>query len=215
MTDFLAFSKNPRKYHQFSEWKNIFFLQFIILMFIIGSFTLIPPFILTKFLGIKDNIYNLTFREKIIQGIIIAPIAEELIFRLILKEKKKYFYIFISLSIAYLIVGIIQNNMNSSILMMVVIAIGITIFIIHYYKGINLYSENNYKLLYWGSILIFGLAHGINFSFSNSWYLLFIPLLILPQILLGFILNYIRVKYGIKYSIEFHLLINLQILLIH
>jgi len=79
----------------------------------------------------------------------------------------------------------------------------------------NLYSENNYKLLYWGSILFFGLAHGINFSFSNSWYLLFIPLLILPQILAGFILNYIRVKYGIKYSIEFHLLINLQILLIH
>jgi uncharacterized protein len=215
MTDFLAFSKNPRKYHQFSEWKNIFFLQFIILMFIIGSFTLIPPFILTKFLGIKDNIYNLTFREKIIQGIIIAPIAEELIFRLILKEKKQYFYILISVSMVYLIIGIIQNNLNSSILMMIIIAIGITVFGIHYYKGINLYSENNYKLLYWGSILFFGLAHGINFSFSNSWYLLFIPLLILPQILAGFILNYIRVKYGIKYSIEFHLLINLQILLIH
>ena len=214
MKDILAFSKNPKKITERNEWRNIYFLQFIILMILIGGIANIFPFIITKIFGIYDEINNLTLAEKLIRGVLIAPIAEELIFRLILKENKKYYYISIAVATAYLIVAVILGHQISSILMGIVITLESLIFIIHYYKQTDVYSKDNYKYLYWGNILVFGLMHGNNFSFVSHWQIFLIPLLTLPQIFLGWVLSYIRVKYGIRYSIGFHFLINLQVLLI-
>jgi|GEM_PF-3139849 len=215
MTDFLAFSKNPRHIDCTEKWNSIITLQFLILFIILGSLASGLPYILSKFLMIGDKISNLTFQQRMIQGLLIAPVTEELIFRLLLKEKKVYFLINAVTCTAIIIVAAITGNNISAIIFIIILGITTTIAVIHI-KGISdLYSPHNYKYLYWCAILLYGLLHGLNFRFTNYWYTLLIPFLTMPQIVLGFILSYIRVKYGILFSVIFHFIVNTQILFTH
>jgi hypothetical protein len=215
MTDFLAFSKNPRPVDCTEKWDSIITLQFLILFIILGSLGSALPYILSKFLMIEDKISNLTFEQRVIQGLLIAPIMEELIFRLLLIEKKVYFLINAVTCTALIIVAVITGSNISAIIFIIILGITTTIAVIHI-KGIrDLYSPHTYKYLYWCSILLYGLLHGLNFRFINNWYTFLIPFLTMPQIFLGFILSYIRVKYGILYSVIFHFIVNTQILFTH
>jgi len=172
---------------------------------------------ISKLVGYSFNIpdvslVNMSYFRKVILGIIIAPIAEEFIFRLILKEDKKHFYLFGLVCLAYVSVGIFLNHFGTAIIIAVIFILGISLGFSNYKGKIDLYSKKNYKYLYFGSILFFGLVHGDNYSFEFYYQMLLIPFLTLPQIGMGFFLSYIRVNYGIIYSIAFHVMINLSIL---
>ena len=74
------------------------------------------------------------------------------------------------------------------------------------------YCENrkpDFRILFYGSALAFGLLQATNFT-GNPWIILaFSPVLGSPQILLGFLSGYIRMKNGLAYSILFHMVVNL------
>jgi len=65
---------------------------------------------------------------------------------------------------------------------------------------------SNFKTLFWIFTLIFAAVHFSNFSSSVSIYLA--PILVLPQLVLGIMLGYIRVGWGTRYSILFHAIHN-------
>ncbi|MFW5888487.1 MAG: CPBP family intramembrane glutamic endopeptidase [Patescibacteria group bacterium] len=68
------------------------------------------------------------------------------------------------------------------------------------------YTKNFTKIFYCSAIL-FAILHLLNFNNSgNFWFLL--PLLIVPQFLVGLVLAYIRMKYGIIWSVFGHFLHN-------
>ncbi|WP_428655290.1 CPBP family glutamic-type intramembrane protease [Runella sp.] len=66
----------------------------------------------------------------------------------------------------------------------------------------------NYKFIIYILILCFGLIHLSNYKFSDN-IILISPMLIFPQIVDGIIFSYLRVKYGIAYSILIHSFHNL------
>ena len=59
----------------------------------------------------------------------------------------------------------------------------------------SLVEKSYFKWLYYLSAILFGLVHASNYELTESQNLL-IPLIILPQLFLGFMLGYIRVRYG-------------------
>jgi hypothetical protein len=70
------------------------------------------------------------------------------------------------------------------------------------------FYSRNYWLFFYCSALCFGLMHMGNFQVEN-----FIPVLsvviVIPQIFAGFILGYVRIVMGLRWSIAFHALHNL------
>ncbi|RUT72820.1 CPBP family glutamic-type intramembrane protease [Ancylomarina longa] len=210
MKNILNYSKSPQPVGSFQKWKSINFLKFYGLVFVL----MIPLGIIYKLVSQGFGITyialdGLSLEKKILLVIVLAPLIEELILRLILKENKRNFYISSLVCFIYVLVNFYLGRWGSLVIALSLLVLLITMTIAYTKEFLNFYSEKNYKYLYFGSILIFGLLHGHNFLFTNSYQMLLIPLLVLPQLLAGTLLSYIRVNYGIVYSIAFHAMVNM------
>jgi len=88
------------------------------------------------------------------------------------------------------------------------------------YKGFItiLFSElkwkDNFPKVVYFSTFSFALVHLSNFSNLDALFLIAVPIIVLPQILSGFILSYIRVRINFFYALLFHSLWNLTVFLI-
>ncbi|MBN1373734.1 CPBP family intramembrane metalloprotease [Candidatus Dojkabacteria bacterium] len=75
-------------------------------------------------------------------------------------------------------------------------------------KRLEKFYSRFYGVLLYSSILLFGLVHLTNFdNLSSVWYLA--PIIILPQLVVGIALSYIRVRQGFLWGVLFHSLHNL------
>ncbi len=138
-----------------------------------------------------------------------APIMEETIFRLPLIFKP----INLSLSISILIALIIQKLAGHIVAIIFFILIFLPLISLSntYNQILKSFWTNNFKFIFYFSSILFGLVHLSNYTyFENSQYLI-IPILILPQLILGFLLSFIRMYYkkGLLMCIIIHSLINL------
>lgn len=64
--------------------------------------------------------------------------------------------------------------------------------------------------IFWASALVFGMAHSFNFEAGAKPWLI---LLTLPQISAGIFLGYLRVRYGLRWSIAAHMAIDYSVTL--
>ncbi len=64
-----------------------------------------------------------------------------------------------------------------------------------------------FKIAYYTLAIIFGFAHISNYEIDTS-ILLFSPILIAPQLLIGLYLGFIRVRFGLLWAIALHALYN-------
>ena len=71
---------------------------------------------------------------------------------------------------------------------------------------ISLLWNKRFKLIFWSFTLVFAAIHLSNFGSEVPFYLM--PLLVLPQFILGIMLGYIRVGWGFWYCVLFHALHN-------
>lgn len=82
------------------------------------------------------------------------------------------------------------------------------------YDTINnkLLSYDKWKILFpyfvYSSALSFALAHLVNYTFDSDWHFISI-LLVLPQLIAGLVMTFIRVRFNFIYGILFHMLWNL------
>lgn len=85
------------------------------------------------------------------------------------------------------------------------------------YDKINnkLLSYNKWKILFpyfvYSSALSFALAHLVNYTFDSGWHLISV-LLVLPQLIGGLVITFIRVRFNFIYGILFHMLWNLLVM---
>ena len=68
------------------------------------------------------------------------------------------------------------------------------------------WCQQNFKRIFWSFTLGFAAIHFSNFTSSVPFY--FAPILVLPQLILGIVLGYIRLGWGTRYSILFHAIHN-------
>ena len=134
--------------------------------------------------GINVNssiVYGYTYLKLILLGVVIAPATEELIFRLPLRYKYNYLFRWI----AIIIMNIKHADKDAS------------------EEKIKAFWNKYFKYFFYLIILIFGCIHFFNFSnYRNVWS--WIIVLVFPQIIIGSILGYIRVRFSIIWSIGYH-----------
>jgi membrane protease YdiL (CAAX protease family) len=228
--------KDFNKYENQSFYKKLLYItqiwSFTFIFVILGG--LFSQFILNYIgKGINPNehaVSNAFLNGPIIFVVILAsvlaPIFEELAFRLaIIYQNKISFSIGIGFFFSFM-VSILLNFYNLfglyyylsflptiPYLENVILAIPATLitYLILSNKKIESKTQNFIKKyhihIFWFFTIVFALIHSLNFL-SIKEILFLIPLLVLPQFLLGYSLGFVRVKLGIIFSIIFHALNN-------
>lgn len=147
--------------------------------------------------------------QRIVQACLLAPIYEELIFRLSLRFKPGY--LLTSLTLFVFLIGKKHIGLPISIIFSILVLV-VGFYSLFKYKKVNLsvrlaeFWQNHYTLIFYSSVLIFGLMHIFNYTDLSWKQYLIAPLIVLPQIIMGLFFGYVRLKYdkGIYVSILMH-----------
>ncbi|MBD3245047.1 MAG: CPBP family intramembrane metalloprotease [Candidatus Moranbacteria bacterium] len=165
----------------------------------------------------KENIWIL-----MILAVIFAPVKEELTFRMILKYSAFRF----SFSLAFLLLllpEILLNFFDKSFIFdfkwwqgaivyfgfIFLAGFGFGFLFKRFFKKekIESFYKNNFFKIFYLQAIAFGLVHIINYQeVLTIWFI--VPMLVMPQIFLGLILGFIRMKFGLIWSIFFHAMYN-------
>lgn len=134
--------------------------------------------------------------------VVMAPIVEEIIFRLPLRPGTLRFFIPVSIATTYLLDFL---NVNPAIIFVVGFALlGLNIYFairrLKFPRLQQLYRRLSRPLFYLSAIL-FGALHISNYD-SRVWMLM--PLLVLPQCVLGLFFGFVRIRYGFGWAIFTH-----------
>lgn len=217
LLEFYCFLKNPhdnlvfletstkKKIYEILIYSTISILIILLLILFLYFSNLIQFFPATK-------ISDLTDMENLFLGVIFAPILEEIRFRLFLK--KNIFYVFIF--IAFWLLSLDKLPTYLAYTLGVIIVVLIIFILLYWVKVDNLLTilyRKYFPYIFYFSAIIFALFHLNNFK-TLAIPIWIIPLLVLPQFIMGLVFGYIRIKNGLLWSILTHSLYNSSILLL-
>lgn len=215
MKRILIFFKNP-KYIKSEKinWNNFFSL--FLVAFFISLFYSPIYLILNLIIEIPENKINLSPFYFFIGMVFLIPVIEEIIFRLILKPLKKNLILILFTTFIIIIISLIRKNYLILTISLFTVMV-ILFFLTKKRNIINLqyFIIKKFKWVFYFSCLLFGFIHISNYDLNTLNLLIITPLLITPKVILGGFLGYIRMQYGILYSIVFHSLLNLFPAIIH
>ena len=217
--NFFEFLKRPQ--YKFEEKKdmNVFktaFKIFLITFSVLTIFNGFVNFILGLFFTLpKDKLEDFFESMKIgrwavfLLMVLIAPLLEELIFRLPLIFKTQYISIVFSVLIAALIHCLIPYL--PGIILFFPLFLIISYYVPKHEKFIYAIWVNYFRFVVWFSAIIFGLAHIGNFELVKTVQYFIVPFLVIPQLCMGFVLSYVRLTYknGFMIGLLVHIFINL------
>jgi hypothetical protein len=150
-------------------------------------------------------------KENIFKIVIIVPIIEEILFRLILKPTRLYVGIFSLFFSFYLLNRNFTNANFMELTFYLKLSIAIIISMLIYLKS-DLYVsfiKKHIKYFIIISIIIFGLAHISNIKPLHFQLFLFYPIFVIPQMIIGYFITNIRLKLGFLWGILLHCFVNL------
>ncbi|WP_428657432.1 CPBP family glutamic-type intramembrane protease [Runella sp.] len=150
----------------------------------------------------------------IINIILLSPVYEELAFRLCLLVTKSTVAISFALVFLYYSGPIWAiEKFGISIFLRLLIAVLLAIIILSN-DSIYTYLKTKKEHIFYISLFLFSYTHFFNFKPLTGEKLLFSPVLALPYFVYGAIFSYIRIYYGITYSIFIHILLNMASIII-
>lgn len=140
---------------------------------------------------------------------ILVPLAEEMLFRLPLR------FSILNILIANMLL-LISIALSFDILLSYIVLIGIVylsfLFVLlrQFKNNIKNLWERRFPFIFYFLSIAFGLVHLSNFEIQNSEQIFIALILILPQLLLGVYLSFLRMyfEYGILITIIFHVFLN-------
>lgn len=203
---------NPRRNQ---DLKPFSLGQFLFLILIQLSLVIVVLLLEELLFGIAPNKFSTNFKmmnEEIILfmilGSIAVPIMEEFLHRYYLNYRTKTILVSSSLLLLYFFseyggLNPIQNTIHFSAFLFLIVILVLK----------KKYHYTNLKLLVWGSILFFGLFHLSAYEdevFDNNY--LIIPVLVMPQIIGGLFLAFIRINFRFIHCVLFHGFFNLLLI---
>jgi membrane protease YdiL (CAAX protease family) len=218
-SDFFRFLKRPQ--YQSIEREKVHVVAvaikvYLITLLFIGLINALNIIVLRTFftLPVDETLeIPISFKEHlwtyfILVGII-APFLEEVIFRLSLIFDPVYISLSIS-TLAALIVHKISNGIISIITLLLFFSLIHQLTLIYKSKFLSFWNKN-FKYIFYFLSIMFGLVHIGNYNFIIASQYLMVPVLILPQLAIGFILSFTRLYYqkGFLICIIVHVLMNL------
>lgn len=228
MTDILKFySLSEINYrHKYSLIEKIkYFAKGILLYFVLQICALLLMFLVDEFL-IKKMGFPSVFKLMIesqnkIKGyygfflvVILGPLVEELIFRLILVPKRRNIAIF-TFVFSFLIMNkTYYINKIDWLLLVSLVVSGLLSFLV--FKLLKRKPEietaigKRQKIITMVSVVLFGLLHIANIETLHWELALLYPVYALPQMILGYVSSVQRLKLGFVWGLLFHSMINLM-----
>ena len=215
--------------HQYPLIEKIkYFAKGILLYFVLQICALLLMFLVDDFLINKmgfTSVFKLMMESQkkikvyyvFFLVVILGPLVEELIFRLILVPKRRniaiftFVFSFLVLNKTYYIIKI------DWLLLVSLVVSGLLSFLVF-----NLLKRNpkietaigkRQKIITMVSIVLFGLGHIANIETLHWELALFYPVYVLPQMILGYIFSMQRLKLGFVWGLLFHSMNNLMVFL--
>ena len=149
---------------------------------------------------------------------IVGPILEEVAFRAHLRFTRVLFALSAAVAAYYILTqgvyGVRTHDLTTAlpVRMLVPLCVGVGFFAIlaglpRLEAMLASFWKNQFKWLFWGVALAFGLAHLGRYDMAMA-HIPFIPLIILPQVLSAMVYGYVRMRSGLVYSIGLHIFAN-------
>lgn len=216
----ISFSKKP-KYEAAEvsgkEKLKTFFITFVIniacTMVVVGLLTLVDKFIFdfSESHIAMEMFENFPLWVVAVLGIIIAPFWEEAAFRLPLKYRKEVVNVLIALVITIAIILQYSGAQHTYSIITSVLLLIVLLLFIFFNRRVTRFTEylwkNKFPFVFYFFTIAFALIHISNFKISTP-VLLLLPVLILPQFVVGFFIGYIRVRLGFFWGVLFHAIHN-------
>lgn len=155
----------------------------------------------------KNDFVEVPFVQKILHFCIIAPIIEELTFRIGLKISKLNIAIYLGFNLMAIlqILEVIEQKLLIKFLLIIFISLMCFLFLKDWHLA---FLKKKFTFFLYFNISFFALVHIGNYSFSHFSQYLFVPILIFPQIFLGIYLSYSRLKFGFFFALFIHFFHN-------
>jgi hypothetical protein len=185
------------------------FLKLYLIYILTAIFISLPIGLLAKLFDITNNFKNYSW-QFLVYGFTIAPILEEILFRLLLRPSKKKFYIFLGTNILWIIVLIILHKYFAVIIISGIFSLALFLIFFKIRNKINLISK--FRFLFYLSVGIFGFIHISNFEGITFLNFFIAPILVFPQLIMGFLNAYIRMIYGFRHAVFFHIFVNMTVI---
>ncbi len=151
----------------------------------------------------------------IISATWIAPLHEEVTFRLFLRYRLRNLLISLSLQAFFLLnlVSVPSDDSRLGLLItLFVVSLSVIAFWImrqeRYQMRLLRWWNRWFPFVFYYSAIVFGLVHYTAYGLEGST-LWFTPVILAPQCLMGLMLGFIRVRYGMWYAIGAHAVINM------
>lgn len=161
----------------------------------------------------KENFNASTPFIKILLFSVLAPLLEELAFRLGLKLTKTN--ISISLGVQAIIIlqlcGVISNPIYIRLIWMGIASL--ILYLLLKTKHIS-FLKKNYNYFVYYNIFLFSIMHISNYTYTSYTHYLFIPFLVSMHIVFGTYQSYARIKYGFYFALFVHGFHNFVIILL-
>lgn len=229
MNDFFIIIKNDKLYnHNFLKKILNLCLSILIIFMLIAVISLIVIYPLDYFIknvlhfeSIKSLMKQ---RQNLVTGLypiyliaFIGPLIEEILFRLALKLNELNISIFLGM-LSYKFIGgqITKFDIHNSFYIYCII-VSITISIISYIffpTKIIAFLNQRINLLIITSIFLFGLMHIFNIDILHWQLVFFYPFFVLPQMVSGYFITNLRLKYDFFWGFLLHAFINITPLLL-
>ena len=173
MWDFVSFLKHPKDVQTKESFKRKLQTIFILLVgkMCVFCFVLMPLNDLVEHFVSTDSkldLHKKSITSAIFIAVVLAPVFEEIGFRLILRR----------------------------------------IFPIKYIFSQKLW-DRIFPFLVYASSVIFGFGHLTNYTNDGFWFYVFSPIIITSQLIGGFVIVFIRVRYNLFYGTLYHALWNM------
>jgi membrane protease YdiL (CAAX protease family) len=223
LSTFLQFLKKPKllklSKDNKSLWRDLLWLLILDLLF--AGLVITTYCILVHFKIIKEYVQEIDILKKygltvtLLLVCIFAPLLEEFLFRWHLRKKYLPIY-FVCFTL-----GLISNYfIKSSFLTWPVYFFFLfaALIVQGYFKRIEMrkrlvFQQRSFGYLFYYSAMIFGLTHLGNIkglTLSDPAFILFV----ISQVFMGLSLGYLRIKYGLIYSILLHASFNFILVLL-
>ena len=189
----------------------------LLLMLLVDDFLIKKMSFASVFKLKMESQKNITGYYGILIVVILGPLVEELIFRLILVPKRRniaiftFVFSFLVLNKTYYIIKI------DWLLLVSLVVSGLLSFLVF-----NLLKRNpeietaigkRQKIITMVSVVLFGLLHIANIENLHWELALLYPVYALPQMILGYIFSVQRLKLGFVWGLLFHSMNNLMVFL--
>lgn len=210
MNDFLKFVRCPYYTGNFAKLSaRDFFILLLVYFISVVPFGAIAG-IVSSLLGLTSKVQQLSIPREIFYGVLLAPIIEEIFFRLIYVFSLRNLVIILSASTLFELYFIVNDNLLKSIIFGTAIILTLVLILNFTSTRANFYKHFGFFFYFIAGL--FAIIHLGNFIGLSLTSLLPGLLMVIPQFIAGTILGYIRVRFGFIYAIFFHTLVNLTLL---